>query len=114
MIDWRGRILEGRPVDRLGAHTEKRNTGSIGVVLMGNLSRQRATDAQIASLRTLLNWLMYKHEIKPDQITGHYQMKHTTCPGTYLNNVWKKDESAVSFVQIGGAPRPRGRPGTRK
>jgi len=99
LIDWDGRVLEGRPVDRIGAHVENKNTGAIGVVLMGNLSRQRPTEKQQASLRALLKWLMHSHEIPADRITGHYQNKHTTCPGTFLNNAWN-DEGVPKYVQI--------------
>lgn len=99
LIDWEGRVLEGRPVDRLGAHVENRNTGAIGVVLMGNLSRQRSTEKQLASLRALLKWLMYMHQIPADRITGHYQNKRTTCPGTFLNNAWN-EQGLPNYVQI--------------
>jgi hypothetical protein len=99
LIDWEGRVLEGRPVDRMGAHVENKNTGAIGVVLMGNLSRQRPTEKQLASLRALLKWLMYTYEIPADRITGHYQNKKTTCPGTFLNNAWN-DDGVPKYVQI--------------
>lgn len=105
MIDWEGRILEGRPLDLLGAHVEKHNTGSIGIVLMGDFTRQRRTDKQIASLRALLKWLMAVQGLSPKDISGHYQMKHSICPGTYLNNVWDEDVEPIDPVQI--APRPK-------
>lgn len=104
IIDWEGRIFEGRPVDRLGAHVEKHNTGSIGVVLLGDLTRQRLTRKQSDSLRLLLNTLMTRFHIDPKDISGHYQMKYTVCPGTYLNNIWDKDASPIDFIQM--KPRP--------
>lgn len=105
MIDWEGRILEGRPVELLGAHVEKHNTGSIGIVLMGDLSRQRPTAKQVASLKALLAWLMDEYHIPPSRIGGHYQMKYTICPGTYLNNLWDPDAKPLDWVQV--APRPK-------
>ena len=105
MIDWEGRILEGRPLELLGAHTEKRNTGSIGIVLMGDLSRQRLTKPQARALTGLLGWLMDRYRIPPERIAGHYQDKRTICPGTYLSNLWDPKASAVDFIQI--APRGR-------
>ena len=57
LIDWEGRVLEGRPLDRLGAHVERHNTGSVGIVLMGDFSRQKPTAKQLASLKRLLRWL---------------------------------------------------------
>lgn len=86
MIDWKGRIFQGRPVDRLGAHTEGNNTGSIGVVLLGDFSRQRPTLQQVASLKTLLRWLIAVHGISPKSIQGHHQYKYTLCPGKFFDD----------------------------
>lgn len=86
MIDWKGRIFQGRPVDRLGAHTEGNNRGSIGVVLLGDFSRQRPTLEQVASLKTLLRWLLSVHGISPKSIQGHNQFKYTLCPGKSLDD----------------------------
>ncbi|MBI5246904.1 MAG: N-acetylmuramoyl-L-alanine amidase [Elusimicrobia bacterium] len=86
MIDWKGRIFQGRPVDRLGAHTEGNNRGSIGVVLLGDFSRQRPPLEQVASLKTLLRWLTAVHGISPENIQGHHQYKSTLCPGKSLDD----------------------------
>jgi hypothetical protein len=86
MIDWKGRIFQGRPVDRLGAHTEGNNTGSIGVVLLGDFSRQRPPLEQVASLKTLLRWLIAVHGISPKSIQGHHQYKYTLCPGRFFDD----------------------------
>ncbi len=100
IIDWNGRILEGRDVTRLGAHVEKHNTGSIGVVLLGDFSKQRPTAKQSASLKLLLSWLTDRFQISRKDITGHYQMKSTACPGTYLNYIWDESAKPLDFVQI--------------
>ncbi|MBI5239828.1 MAG: N-acetylmuramoyl-L-alanine amidase [Elusimicrobia bacterium] len=100
MIDWEGRIFEGRPLDRLGAHVENNNTGSIGVVLMGDFSKQTPTKKQLASLKGLLAWLRRFFDIPADKVHGHYRMKHTVCPGLYLDNVWDPDAPALNSVQI--------------
>ncbi len=86
MIDWKGRIFQGRPVDRLGAHTEGNNRGSIGVVLLGDFSRQRPPIEQVASMKTLLRWLIAVHGISPKSIQGHNQFKYTLCPGKHLDD----------------------------
>lgn len=86
MIDWKGRIFQGRPVDRLGAHTEGNNTGSIGVVLLGDFSRQRPPLEQVASLKTLVRWLIASHGISPKSIQGHHQFKYTLCPGKFFDD----------------------------
>lgn len=88
LIDWEGRVLEGRPLDRLGAHVERHNTGSVGIVLMGDFSRQKPTAKQLAALKSLLRWLSWSLGISPKHIAGHHHMKHTACPGKYLNDPW--------------------------
>ncbi len=100
LIDWEGRVLEGRPLEKLGAHVEKHNTGSIGIVLMGDLTRQRLTAKQAAALRALMNELMSRFRIAPKDISGHYQMKYTVCPGTYLNNIWDESAAPLEFIQM--------------
>jgi hypothetical protein len=100
MIDWEGRIFEGRPVDLLGAHTEHHNTGSIGVVLMGDFSKQRLTPAQAKSLKALLDWLMHTYEIPVKEIHGHYFHKSTACPGTFLNGIWDPKSTGVDYIQL--------------
>ena len=100
MIDWQGRVLEGRPLDRLGAHVEGSNTGSIGVVLMGDFSKQTPTEKQLASLKSLLTWIQTRFEIPAESIHGHYRMKHTVCPGLYLDNLWDPDAPGLNSVQI--------------
>lgn len=100
IIDWEGRILEGRPLDRLGAHVEKHNTGSIGIVLLGDLTRQRLTVKQSAALRGLLKDLMTRYDISSKDISGHHQMKYTVCPGTYLNNIWDETAAPLDFIQM--------------
>ena len=115
MIDWEGRILEGRPVDRLGAHTERNNRGSIGVVLMGNFSRERPTDKQLARLKVLLRWLLAVHRISPKAIDGHHHLKYTACPGKYLNDPWDpltplrtiKTALVIETIQANPATRNR-------
>ena len=55
MIDARGVIFEGRPVNVRGAHVGGHNTGAVGVCLLGNFERIEPTPAQLASLSSLGN-----------------------------------------------------------
>lgn len=88
LVDWEGRILEGRPLDRLGAHVERHNTGSVGIVLMGDFSKQRPTAKQLDALKSLLRWLSWRLDLSPKHIAGHHHMKFTACPGKFLNDPW--------------------------
>ena len=100
MIDWNGRILEGRPVDRLGSHTERNNRGSIGVVLMGDFARERPTGKQLAGLKTLMRWLIAVHGISAKNILGHHHLKYTACPGKYLNDPWDS-HTPLQVIRMG-------------
>ncbi|MFC1678927.1 peptidoglycan recognition family protein [Elusimicrobiota bacterium] len=89
LVDWDGRLLEGRAVDRLGSHTDKHNSGSIGIVLMGDFSRQKPTLAQVLALKRLCAWLLREHEIAPEEIYGHRDFNATECPG---RNFYEKED----------------------
>jgi hypothetical protein len=86
LIDWQGRILEGRPLGLLGAHAEGNNPGSIGIALMGDLQDQHPTAAQLAALHALAGWLVDAYAIPPERIEGHHHYNATACPGVYLEN----------------------------
>jgi hypothetical protein len=86
LIDWQGRILEGRPIGLLGAHAESNNPGSIGIVLMGAFQDERPTQAQLDALHDLTAWLTGAYGISPEHIDGHHHFNSTACPGIYLEN----------------------------
>ncbi len=109
LIDWEGRILEGRPLDRLGAHVERHNTGSVGIVLMGDFSKQRPAEKQLASLKALLRRLAWELKLSPKHIAGHHHMKSTACPGKNLNDPWDpksplqavREELLIEYLKAG-------------
>jgi hypothetical protein len=86
LIDWQGRVLQGRPIEFQGAHAESNNTGSIGIVLMGNLQEQSPTQAQLDALHDLTAWLVDEYGISPEHIDGHHHFNATACPGVFLEN----------------------------
>lgn len=79
-----GRIFTGHSIDRIGAHTGGRNTGSAGICLLGNYETNRPTPQQEAALA----WLL-QHGVangwwrKPAFNGGHRDVKATACPGRY-------------------------------
>lgn len=86
VVDWEGRIFEGRDVNLLGAHSESANKGSIGVVLMGDLQDQHPTRRQLRGLKELLDWLSYAYDISPLHIGGHHHYDATACPGAFVED----------------------------
>lgn len=77
-----GRLYEGCGVDRVGAHTAKRNTTSFGLVLVGNYEANPVPEPmKLAVTRFVreahqLGWID-----QPKFDGGHRDLKQTSCPG---------------------------------
>ena len=87
MIDSTGQIFEGRPIGVRGAHVQDYNTGSVGIVLLGNYNEEYPTDEQITSLRDLVDYLRYTYAIR--YLVGHRDYPDqspvgTECPGDHV------------------------------
>ena len=87
LIDADGTIYEGRKLDIRGAHVQGFNTGSVGIVLLGNFNEQQPSEAQLISLRGLVDYLRYTYEIR--YLAGHKDYPDqspdgTECPGDNL------------------------------
>lgn len=86
-IDAAGRVYEGRPVDRVGAHagTSKGNRRWLGVAFLGNDDPgvNDVTPEARGAFVTLLAELdeLFGHELR---VNGHRDHKPTTCPGDEL------------------------------
>ena len=82
-----GTIYEGREVNVRGAHVQGFNTGSVGIVLLGNFNDEQPTEFQIDSLFELVDYLRYTYEIR--YLAGHKDYPDqspdgTECPGDNL------------------------------
>ena len=87
LIDSEGVIYEGREINVRGAHVQGFNTGSVGIVLIGNFSETEPTQAQTDSLENLVDYLRYTYEIR--YLAGHKDYPDqspdgTECPGVYM------------------------------
>ncbi len=109
-IDKYGGIWEARQggVERaiIGGHTKGFNTGSTGVVLLGDYSTASPTAAMLDSLERLLGWKLQMHDVEPNTlvtvtslggdiypegarvtlntVSGHRDAGATGCPGGYV------------------------------
>jgi hypothetical protein len=80
-----GEVAEGRDINAIGdTNTGYDPSGFIQVVVEGNFENEKVSDAQAASLKTLLHWLMQKHGIKAGAIQAHNNKAQTACPGKDL------------------------------
>lgn len=84
VIDAAGQVYAGRPLDVRGAHTGGHNTGTVGIVLLGDFESAQPTAAQLASLKTLAGCLADEYGIA--WLAGHrdFQPGETVCPGQNL------------------------------
>lgn len=87
IIDRDGKIADGRPLDRVGAHVQGHNTGTVGICLLGGAGSS-ATDAfednftpeQDQALRALIARLQAQYP-SITKVTGHNQYAAKACPG---------------------------------
>lgn len=87
VIDRDGTVVEGRPLEKAGAHVRGHNEHSIGICLLGGHGSQKNdrfednfTAAQDSALRHLIQRLKIEHpEIR--RITGHNEYANKACPG---------------------------------
>lgn len=83
-IDRNGVIYEGRDIHARGASVAGYNTGTIGVVVMGNFEVDQPFEAQLAALQQVVNWLAATYELS--HVAGHSEFNpETVCPGRNLH-----------------------------
>jgi hypothetical protein len=62
------------------------NAHGIGICLIGNFEHSRPTPRQLASLRSLTEFLCARARINPAHVYGHGEVTHrTACPGRFLS-----------------------------
>lgn len=94
LIGLDGQIWSGRPIEKIGAHVQGHNTGSVGISYVGGIdAKGRAKDtrtaAQKESLRRLLADLVAKHPIR--KIVGHRDLSpDMNGDGKISSNEWTK------------------------
>ena len=71
-----------------GAHTIGYNTQSIGICLAGNFDATYPTQAQIDSLKKLINDYAKKYNIPKANIVPHRKFAVKTCYGNRLADDW--------------------------
>ncbi len=87
-IDKAGTVTQCRNDDEEGAHTIGYNTQSIGICLAGNFDLTKPTDAQIISLRKLLQEKSALYHIPSYNIVPHRKFAVKTCYGNKLPDDW--------------------------
>jgi hypothetical protein len=94
LIDPNGEVYQGRGDNILGAHFCSRNSGTMGVCVIGNFQSRPPSEAALHSLVDLLAWKAFERNIDPTgwsyhpsseldlfHISGHRDGCATACPG---------------------------------
>lgn len=84
MVDYAGRVWEGRSLSREGAHVSCENEGNIGVMLLGNFEKQKPSAAQVETLGTVVSLLCRHFDIAARRVFGHRDIGASVCPGRHL------------------------------
>ena len=87
LIDPLGNIFEGRPVTAVGAHVEGRNTGNVGISVMGYYHEpisDQPTEAELAAFVKIGIYLRGNYGVQPDAFYAHRELNSTACPGDLL------------------------------
>ncbi len=99
-----GSIYRGRPIEKIGAHTEGYNSKSVGICFEGNFEEEKMAKEQIASGRLLIAHIResYSNRLK---VVRHSDLKNTLCPGKEfpfheLNKV-SDDETVLKMYEDG-------------
>lgn len=94
LVDPEGRIYEGRSDDAIGAHFCAKNTGTVGICVIGTFTNEPPKEAAVAALTEVLSWKACQYDIDPlgesfhnssgetkPTIIGHRDGCSTACPG---------------------------------
>lgn len=92
LIDRNGTVVQGRPLEKAGAHTQGHNAKSIGISLFGGHGSnatdsfdQHFTTEQDLALRNLISELEVRFPtIK--KVSGHNEYANKACPGFNVTN----------------------------
>lgn len=91
-----GKVEQGRPVGQIGAHCKGHNATTIGVCYIGGLAadcktpQDTRTEAQKATMLTLVRSLQSAYHIPSSAIYGHREFANKACPCFDVQQ-WIKD-----------------------
>jgi hypothetical protein len=84
VIDYAGRLWEGRSLAYEGAHVSGHNERNIGIVVIGNFDMQRPSDEQLITVEQIVTVLREYYGISQKKVFGHRDLSPSACPGDNL------------------------------
>ena len=92
LIEFDGSVTQCRKETEGGAHTIGENWQSVGICLAGDFSQEQPTEQQAQALTKLMEGVIERNNIAPDQVFPHRHFNDTTCYGTLLSDEWAKEQ----------------------
>ncbi|NP_001243949.1 peptidoglycan recognition protein precursor [Bombyx mori] len=94
-----GTVFEGRGWSSIGAHAFGVNTRSIGILLIGDFITNQPPQAQLQSVKDLIEAGVRLGHIRSDyKLIGHRQVTPTECPGQRLfDEISKWDHFSLNW-----------------
>jgi len=86
-----GKVTQTRRDNEIGAHCVP-NNGKIGICLTGNFMIEEPSQAQLESMRTVVDNLSKTYNISSQNIKAHRELSKTDCPGDNLYKVLLQDK----------------------
>ena len=87
LIDYDGKMIKGRQDFYKGAHLKGKNTGSLGIALLGDYSYTNPDTNMLYHMDNLIWYLLSEYpEIK--EVEPHNTYSETICPGLYITAVF--------------------------
>ena len=109
LIDPLGNIFEGRPIGVIGAHVKNRNTGNVGISIMGNYQApvsNKITQATINSFVAVGTYLKNNYAVERSSYFAHRDIQAgTDCPGNDLYAI-KETLRGLIFDPVAVVPVP--------
>jgi N-acetyl-anhydromuramyl-L-alanine amidase AmpD len=88
-IDKKGKVHEGRPLNKAGAHCIGQNAKSIGICMSG---KKEFWEQQFRALNFLVVGLMRTYNIRKDRIYPHNHFNAAkSCPNFDIDKIWMFD-----------------------
>jgi hypothetical protein len=87
LIDPLGNIYEGRPIKAIGAHVANKNTGNVGISILGNYHAPKHdvfTDKSRDSFVAVAGYVKSTYDVQVSSFFAHRELGKTDCPGDDL------------------------------
>jgi N-acetylmuramoyl-L-alanine amidase len=85
LVNGRYEVQIGRDESQSGAHCVGMNNKSIGICCVGNFDIAPPAARMLKKLRQLVGYLMRFHNIPIENVRGHQEYSHKSCPGKFFD-----------------------------